>query len=97
MEFENKVYEGIHYSRFIASWYNAGGESINCVRRVNRRGEPTKLIRGRVVFKNWLRTLTINGKPIPEDVINEIAEFGANGKLELETSAKAFIYGREAE
>lgn len=22
---ENKIYEGIHYSRFIASWYNAGG------------------------------------------------------------------------
>lgn len=95
--FENKIYEGIHYSRFVASWYNAGGESINGVERVNRRGEPTKLVRGREVFKNWLRTLTINDKPIPEEVINEIAEFGANGKLELETSARAFLYEREAE
>ena len=95
--FNNKVYEGIHYSRFIASWYNAGGESINGVERVNKRGEPTKFVRGRTVFKNWLRTLTINDKPIPEEVINEIAEFGANGKLELETSARAFLYEREAE
>lgn len=95
--FNNKVYEGIHYSRFVASWYNAGGESINGVERVNKRGEPTKFVRGRTVFKNWLRTLTINDKPIPEEVINEIAEFGANGKLELEESARSFLYGREAE
>ena len=24
--FENKVYEGIHYSRFIASWFKSGGK-----------------------------------------------------------------------
>jgi hypothetical protein len=29
--FENKIYENIHYSRFIASWYIAGGS--------NKRGD----------------------------------------------------------
>ena len=86
MEFENKVYEGIHYSRFIASWYNAGGGNINDWRN-----------HGRETFKNFLRTLTINGKPIPEEVIYEIAIFATNGKLELETSAKAFIKAMKAE
>lgn len=71
--FENKVYEGIHYSRFIASWVKAGG--------VITRGGLT----------NWLRTLTINGKDIPDDVINEIVNLATNGKLELEDHARAYI------
>jgi hypothetical protein len=77
--FENKIFEGIHYSRFIASWTNQVG----------------------IVdyhFKDWLKSLTINGKVIPEEVIEEIYELGTNGKLELETSALIFLknYKEEA-
>lgn len=70
--FTNKIYEGIFYSIFVASW-------------TNTRGTVTPR------FKKWLKSLTINGKPIPEDIINEIYLFGTNGKLELEESAKRFI------
>ena len=70
--FTNKLYEGIYYSRIVASW-------------TNKRGAVTPR------FKKWLKTITINGKPIPEDVIDEIYFFGTNGKLELEESAKRFI------
>ena len=38
--FENKIYENIHYSRFIASWYIAGGS--------NNRGDF-------VEWLEWLR------------------------------------------
>lgn len=69
--FENKIYEGIYYSRFVASWTNEVGSITHD-------------------FKDWLRTLTINGKKIPENIIQEIYEFGCNGKLELELSAKGF-------
>ena len=69
--FDNKKFEGIHYSRFIASWTNEVGPVF-------------------YEFKDWLRTLTINGKKIPESVIDEIYEMGSTGKLELELSAKAF-------
>lgn len=71
--FENKNYEGIYYSRFIASWANEGGSF--------KRG----------AFKEWLRTLKINGKEIPEDIIREINELATNGKMELETLAREFI------
>ena len=50
-EFENKIYERIHYSRFIASWINQGG-------KFDRKGQ--------IQFGDWLDTLTINGKAIPE-------------------------------
>ena len=70
--FKNKTFEGIHYSRFIASWTNVGGP-------MNWR------------FKEWLKTLTINGKSIPEEVVNDIYNLASNGKLELETQAKIFI------
>lgn len=76
MEFENKIYEGIHYSRFVASWVLAGGE----LRRRNA-----------YILKDWLRTLKINDKPIPEDIIMEIYLYATNGKLELQTSAKNFL------
>lgn len=69
--FENKVYEGIHYSRFIASWTNVVGPVT-------------------YEIKDWLRSLRINGKQMPESVIDEIYEMGETGKLELETSARAF-------
>ncbi len=75
-EFENKMFEGIHYSRFIASWTNVGGI-------VTRGG-----------LANWLRTLTINDKQIPEDVIREIVNFATNGKLELQENAEDYIRGK---
>jgi len=69
--FENKAYEGIYYSRFIASWTNEVGPVT-------------------YEMKDWLRSLNINGKQMPESVIDEIYEIGSTGKLELEISAKAF-------
>ena len=42
------------------------------------------------MYHMWLKNLIINGKPIPDDVIQEIVNFGTNGKLELETHAKLF-------
>ena len=74
--FENKTFEGIHYSRFVASWVIAGGE----LRRRNA-----------YILKDWLRTLTINDKPIPEEVIYEIYLYATNGKLELQENAARFL------
>lgn len=77
--FENKIYENIYYSRFIASWYNAGGS--------NKRSD----------FVEWLKSLIINGKPIPKETIDEIASLFSNGKLELETRAELFIQSKKEE
>ena len=74
MEWENKIFEGIHYSRFIVSYAKVGGE-------LNKRW----------LFEDWLRTLVINGKVIPEEVIDEIGFIASNGKLELQTSAREFL------
>lgn len=74
MDFENKEFEGIYYSRFIASWENVGGKPNS-------------------KMKYWLKTLTINGKTIPNEVIKEIMELATNGKLELESSAKRYLEG----
>ena len=41
-------------------------------------------------FKNWLDSLIINGKNIPDDIKKEIYDFGTTGKFELELSAKNF-------
>ena len=71
--FENKVFEGIYYSRFIASYVNVRGK-IN----------PYE-------FRDWLRSLTINGKKIPEEVIYDIYNLGTSGKLELEENLKNFL------
>ena len=46
-------------------------------------------------FREWLRTLKINGQPIPESVIDEIVFLKDNGKLELEESARRFIKEKE--
>lgn len=75
--FENKVFEGIYYSRFIASYVNVRGK-IN----------PDE-------FRDWLRSLTINGKKIPEDVIWDIYNLGTSGKLELETNLKYYLKHKE--
>ena len=71
--FENKVFEGIYYSRFIASYVKVRGKIY-----------PDE-------FKDWLRSLTINGKKIPEDVIYDIYNLATSGKLELEMNLKHFI------
>ena len=42
-------------------------------------------------FKEWLRTLKINGKPLTDEMINDICFLKDNGKLELEESARDFI------
>lgn len=42
-------------------------------------------------FKDWLRTLTINGRKLTDEEIYDIYNFGTNGKLELEESAKVFL------
>ena len=42
-------------------------------------------------FKDWLKQLVINGKYIPEEIVNEIYNYAENGKLELETNAENFI------
>ena len=71
---ENKMYEGILYSRFLASWIHEGGSN-------DWR------------FGEWLRSLIINGKNIPEKIVNEILEFNYYfvGKMELEHDAKKFL------
>lgn len=71
--FENKQFEGIYYSRFIASWT-----------------KKTQINPSYLIFKDWLRSLTINGRKMDEDVINEIYNLATNGKLELEKSAWDF-------
>lgn len=70
VKMENKTFEGIHYSRFIAS-YNK--------------------VKGKIYyndFKEWLSSLIINGKIMPEDVIVEVAKMATNGKLELQEHLK---------
>lgn len=44
-------------------------------------------------FKEWLRTLTINGRKLTNDEIRDIYNFGTNGKLELEEHAKQYLRG----
>lgn len=74
--FENKKFEGIYYTRFIASWTHVGGT-----------------LKYSEDFKEWLRTLCINGKYMPEDVIKEIVYLATCGKSELEDHAYRFIKG----
>ena len=73
--FENKLWEGIYYSRFIASYYDAGG-----VIHGHRKQ-----------FTDWLMQLLINGKHMPERIANEIYWFATDGKLELETNAAKYL------
>jgi len=69
---ENEKFEGIHYSRFIASWANVAGDAPYAI-------------------DEWLETITVNGKPLPEEVIRKICDMAWTGKLELETSARLFV------
>jgi len=70
--FNNKKFEGIHYSRFIASWTNVNG-AIG----------PE--------FRDWMGKITVNGRKIPDNIIEEIYDMGTCGMFELEVSAAAFI------
>lgn len=80
--FENKLFEGIHYSRFIASWYRSGGKRI--CSHVDSEKRPNDFVR-------WLKTLRVNDRELPEDVINDILEMATNGKMELEFNAYNYI------
>ena len=71
--FENKMFEGIYYSRFIASYMNVRG----------------KIYKGE--FRDWLKSLIINGKSMPEDVVWDIYNMATSGKLELEDNCRYFI------
>ena len=73
MEFENKIIEGIHATRYIMSWVREGGQ-------LGRRGE------GIDDFHEWLLSLGLT-----DDEAREIEFIAMNGKLELETSARAFL------
>ena len=42
-------------------------------------------------FKEWLKTLVINGRKLTDEEIQDIYNFGTNGKLELESSAAKFL------
>lgn len=70
--FNNNVINGVHETRYIASWVKAGG--------VLRYGKDYRY------FRKWLISLGLT-----EDEANHIANLATNGKLELESSAKAFI------
>ena len=78
-DMENKTFEGIFYSRFIASWNNATIGRYSD-RRLDERA-----------FTKWLMTIKVNGKEIPNEVIREIRELKTSGKLELEELAKNFV------
>lgn len=74
--FENKIIEGIHVSRFAVSWAREGGQLSS---------------RGAWRFKEWLRTLVINGRKLTDEEVNYIYNFGTNGKMELEHSAYEYL------
>lgn len=81
---ENKTFENIHYSRFIASWNNVAG------RRYDKWTD-------RKAFIAWLKTLSVNGKSLPKSVIREIVDLKINGKFELEELARKFEFTPEEE
>lgn len=75
---ENKTECGIHPTRFIMSWVREGGH-------LRRRGD------GIDDFRDWLRTLIIDGKPLSEADVEHIMSLATNGKMELEYSAREFM------
>jgi len=77
--FENKTLgAGYYYSRFIASFYRAGGDPMN----YRRNGKS---------LEAWLKSLIIDGEPMKQEDIDNILFLAENGKLELETNAKRFL------
>jgi hypothetical protein len=80
--FENKQFEGIYYSRFIASWYNVGGKRIHS--HVDSDKMPNEFVR-------WLKQIHVNDKSMSDDVIYDIVNLATNGKLEIEVNAAHFM------
>ena len=76
---ENKIWENVYYSRFIASWVNETAGKYN---RLNERP----------AFIAWLKSFTVNDKKMPDDVIKEICDLKYNGKFEFEELARRFKY-----
>jgi len=77
MDFKNKLtHNGIHYSRYIASWTN----------EVYWRNYSPRLLSFGNTFKKWLRSEGLTDKEV-----NDIVLMATNGKLELEESAKRFM------
>ena len=76
-EFENSLVNGIHASRYIVSWVKSGG-SLKGSRRNSK-------------FVEWLKSLTINGRSLTEEEIDQIYHLSSNGKLELECLAEKFL------
>jgi hypothetical protein len=66
---------GIFYTRFIASWNKVAGPFVN----------------DRSLFITWLRQLRIDGKPLTDEQVDDIAFLKDNGKLELETNVRMFL------
>lgn len=73
--FENKIIEGIYYSRFVASWINA----------TSRKGAS------KLAFKTWLRQLVINGRHLTEEEVRDLYNYATNGKMELEDNITHFL------
>lgn len=88
--FDNTLVGGIHKSRYVASWINKGGTFGSYSQW--RKGI---IINGRYAFQDWLKTLVIDGRHLTEDEIHDICTYATNGKLELETSAEAFMRNNE--
>jgi hypothetical protein len=85
MEFGNPIVNGIHATRYVASFENAGGK----VTGIGRLDKP---------FMDWLRQLIINGRPLTEEEIDQIddaAKMMRNGKFELQENAKKFLKAAE--
>lgn len=75
---KNETECGIHPTRFIMSWVREGGT-------FSRRGN------GYDDFRKWLKTLIIDGKPLSDNDIAHVMFLAMEGKLELESSAKAYL------
>lgn len=83
-EFENVIINGIHISRYVASWVKAGGTFERLVVR-NSDGKIKNISRGEE-FMDWLKFIGLT-----EEEARRCRNFAVNGKLELETSAIRFL------
>lgn len=86
MDFTNELINGIHISRYIASWINAGG-----VLKTRPEFRKDMRIDRYPTFRRWLGQLVINGRKLTDEEIRHIVNFATCGKLELESNAKNFI------
>lgn len=77
-EWTNMTECGLHPTRIIMSWIRVGGT-------FNRRGV------GYDDFRDWLKTLIIDGKPLSDNDVDHIVHLAQNGKMELEYSAREYL------